>query len=165
VSDAVKIHAAAIDASELRFAVVAARFNHLISVRLLEGCTDELLRRGAAPGDIEVVWVPGAFEIPQAARLLAATGRYSAIITVGAVIRGGTPHFDFVCGGLTDGVREVIRDTGVPVAFGVLTTNTVDQALARAGGEEGNKGCDVAAAAIEMAHLRLSLAGGDGRPA
>lgn len=162
MSDAVNVHAAGLDASELRFAVVAARFNHLISVRLLEGSTDELRRRGAASEDIDVVWVPGAFEIPQAARLLAATGRYAAIITVGAVVRGGTPHFDFVCSGLTDGVREVIRDTGVPVAFGVLTTNTVDQALARAGGEEGNKGCEVAAAAIEMARLRLSLAPDDG---
>ena len=157
MSDAVNIQPSIIDASQLHFAVVAARFNHLISVRLLEGCTDELLRRGARPEDVDVFWVPGAFEIPQAARLLAATGRYAAIITVGAVIRGGTPHFDFVCSGLTDGVREVIRDTGVPVAFGVLTTNSVEQAIERAGGAEGNKGCEVALAAIEMARLRESL--------
>jgi len=162
MSDAVNVLPSVIDASELRFAVIAARFNHLISVRLLEGCVEELSSRGAHPGDIHVVWVPGAFEIPQAARLLAATGRYAAIITVGAVIRGGTPHFDFVCSGLTDGVREVMRDTGVPVAFGVLTTNTVEQAIERAGGAEGNKGRDVARAAVEMACLKASLAAGSG---
>lgn len=151
------VHPSVIDAGGLRFAVVAARFNHLVSVRLLDGCTSELLERGAAAQDIDIVWVPGAFEIPQAARLMAATGRYAAIVTLGAVIRGGTPHFDFVCSGLTDGVREVIRDTGVPVAFGVLTTNTVEQAFERAGGADGNKGRDVAAAAVEMANLRNSL--------
>jgi 6,7-dimethyl-8-ribityllumazine synthase len=151
------IHPSVIDASGLRFAVVVGRFNHLVSVRLLDGCTSELVERGAVPADIDVVWVPGAFEIPQAARLLARTGRYAAIVTLGAVIRGGTPHFDFVCSGLTDGVREVIRDTGVPVAFGVLTTNTVEQAFERAGGKDGNKGSDVAAAAVEMANLRASL--------
>ena len=142
-----------VDASGLRFAVVVGRFNHLVSVRLLEACTSEFVARGAAATDIDVVWVPGAFEIPQAARLFAVTGRYAAIVTLGAVIRGGTPHFDFVCSGLTDGVREVIRDTGVPVAFGVLTTNTVEQAFERAGGKHGNKGRDVALAAIEMANL------------
>jgi 6,7-dimethyl-8-ribityllumazine synthase len=157
VSSTVNIHPASLDASGLSFAVVVARFNHLVSVRLLEGCIAELEMRGAARKDIEVVWVPGAFEIPQAARLLAVTGRYAAIITLGAVIRGGTPHFDFVCAGLTDGVREVIRDTGAPVAFGVLTTNTVEQAFDRAGGADGNKGNDVAAAAVEMANLRASL--------
>jgi 6,7-dimethyl-8-ribityllumazine synthase len=92
----VNVHPSVIDAGGLRFAVVAARFNHLVSVRLLEGCTSELIDRGAAANDIDVVWVPGAFEIPQAARLLAATGSYAAIVTLGAVIRGGTPHFDFV---------------------------------------------------------------------
>ena len=150
-------HPSVIDASGLRFAVVAGRFNHLVSIRLLEGCTDELIDRGALAADIDVVWVPGAFEIPQAARLLATTGRYAAIVTLGAVIRGGTPHFDFVCSCLTDGVREVIRDTGVPVAFGVLTTNTVDQAFERAGGVDGNNGRDAAAAAVEMANLRASI--------
>jgi 6,7-dimethyl-8-ribityllumazine synthase len=163
LSDTPNIWPTSVDASELRFAVVASRFNHLVSVRLLDGCTSELSSRGARPGDIDVFWVPGAFEIPQAARLLAETGRYAAIITVGAVIRGGTPHFDFVCSGLTDGVREVMRDTGVPVAFGVLTTNSVEQALERAGGSQGNKGCDVAVAAIEMARLRASLDSGAAR--
>ena len=149
------IHPTNLEATGLRFAVVVARFNHLVGVRLLEACTDELSRRGS--DDVDVFWVPGAFEIPQAARLLALTERYAAIVTLGAVIRGATPHFDFVCEGLTDGVREVIRDTGVPVAFGVLTTNSVEQALERAGGSRGNKGSDVAMAAIEMAHLRMSL--------
>ncbi len=149
------IHPSNLQATGLRFAVVVARFNHLVGVRLLEACTSELSRRGS--DDVDVFWVPGAFEIPQAARLLAITGRYAAIVTLGAVIRGGTPHFDFVCDVLTAGVREVVRDTGVPVAFGVLTTNTVEQALERAGGAAGNNGSDVAMAAIEMAHLCASV--------
>ena len=107
----VPVHETTTDASGLRLAVVVARFNHLVSARLLEGCMAELAERGAAERDVEVVWVPGAFEIPQAARWLVATGRFSAIVTLGAVIRGGTPHFDFVCAALTDGVREVMRDT------------------------------------------------------
>jgi len=155
----VNIHPIDLDAAGLRFAVVTARFNHLICVRLLEGCVEELRRRGAAAEDVDCFWVPGAFEVPQAARWAAASGRYQAVVTLGAVIRGGTPHFDYVCDGVTDGVREVMRDTGVPVAFGVLTTDTVEQALERAGGEEGNKGRDVAAAAIEMARLRGAFAG------
>lgn len=149
------IHPINLEATGLRFAVVVARFNHLVGVRLLEACCSELKRRGSEP--VDVFWVPGAFEIPQAARLLAGTGRYAALVTLGAVIRGGTPHFDFVCAGLTDGVREVMRDTGVPVAFGVLTTDSVEQAFARAGGAVGNKGSEAALAAIEMAQLRTSL--------
>ncbi len=141
------------NAEGLRFAIVVARFNHPISVRLLRGANETLVGRGAAPDDIEVAWVPGAFEIPQAARALANTERYHAILTLGSVIRGGTPHFDYVCDGVTDGVREVMRDTGIPVAFGVLTTDDVDQALDRAGGAHGNKGVDIALAAIEMARL------------
>ena len=145
------------DAHGLRVAVVVSRFNHLISVRLLEGCVDELLARGAARDDVHVAWVPGAFEIPQAARSLAASGRYDAIVTLGVVIRGGTPHFDYVCSAVTDGVREIVRDTGVPVGFGVLTTDDVAQALARAGGEHGNKGAEAALAAVEMAQLARTL--------
>jgi 6,7-dimethyl-8-ribityllumazine synthase len=105
-----------------------------------------------------VTWVPGAFEIPQAARTLAVSGRYDAIVSLGAVIRGGTPHFEYVCDAVTTGVLEVMRDTSVPVAFGVLTTDDADQALSRAGGEHGNKGTEAALAAIEMARLlpRLS---------
>lgn len=151
------IHPSNLEATGLRFAVVVARFNHLVGVRLLEACIEELSRRGSQ--DVDVYWVPGAFEIPQAARLLANTGRYASIVTLGAVIRGGTPHFDLVCDGLIDGVREVMRDTGVPVAFGVLTTNSVEQAFERAGGAGGNNGRDAAVAAIEMARLRSSVAG------
>jgi len=146
-----------LDATGLRFAVVVARFNHLISSRLLEGCGGELERRGAAAADVHVARVPGAFEIPLAARALAGTGRYHAVVALGVVIRGGTPHFDYVCRGVADGVREVARDTGVPVAFGVLTCDDVGQALDRAGGDEGNKGAEAARAAIEMARLAPRL--------
>lgn len=142
-----------VDATGLRVAVVVGRFNHLICARLLEGCTAELARRGADADDVHVAWVPGAFELPLAAAALARSGRYDAIVTLGVVIRGGTPHFDYVCRGVTDGVREVMRETAVPVAFGVLTCDDVDQALARAGGDEGNKGAEAALAAIEMARL------------
>jgi 6,7-dimethyl-8-ribityllumazine synthase len=141
------------DATRLRFAVVVSRFNHLVSVRLLEGCLAELSRRGAAGEDVHVAWVPGAFELPLAARALAASKRYDALITLGVVIRGGTPHFEFVCRGVTDGVQSAMRDSGVPIAFGVLTTDDLEQALERAGGEHGNKGAEAALVAIEMARL------------
>ena len=146
-----------LDATGLRFAVVVARFNHLVCVRLLESCVRELEERGASPEALDVAWVPGAYEIPHAARTLAESGRYDAVVTLGAVIRGGTPHFDFVCEGVTDGVREVVRDTDVPVAFGVLTTNDMDQAFERTGGVDGDKGAEVAVAAVEMARLREQL--------
>lgn len=148
-----KVYAANLDASGRRFAIVVSRFNHLITVRLLEGCLAELGRRGAAADDLHVAWVPGAFELPLAARRLAESGRYDAVITLGVVIRGGTPHFDYVCDGVTTGVQEVMRDTGVPVAFGVLTTDDVDQALARTGGDHGHKGEECALVAVEMAGL------------
>jgi 6,7-dimethyl-8-ribityllumazine synthase len=152
-----KSYASRRDAAGLRFAVVVSRFNHPICARLLEGCVTELAERGAEPAALHVAWVPGAFEIPQAARTLAASGRYDAVVALGVIIRGGTPHFDYVCRAVTDGVREVVRDHGVPVAFGVLTTDDVAQALARAGGDRGNKGAEAALAAIEMAHLARSL--------
>lgn len=145
-------------ATGLRFAVVVGRFNQFVASRLLDACVEELEARGAAADAIDVVWVPGAFEIPQAARVLAEAGNHDGIIALGAVIRGGTSHFDYVCRAVTDGVREVIRDTGIPVAFGVLTTENSDQALARAGGEEGNKGVEAAQAAIEMAGIAERLA-------
>jgi 6,7-dimethyl-8-ribityllumazine synthase len=141
------------DATGLRMAVVASRFNHVITVRLLEGCQAELALRGMAGEDLHVAWVPGAFELPLAARVLAASGRYDAVVALGVVIRGGTPHFDYVCHGVTNGVAAVMRDTGVPVAFGVLTCDDLEQALDRAGGSEGNKGEEAARAAIEMARL------------
>jgi 6,7-dimethyl-8-ribityllumazine synthase len=146
-----------VDAGGLRLAIVVSRFNHLITSKLLEGSVRELTARGCADEDLHVAWVPGAFEIPLAARALACTGRYAAIVTLGVVIRGGTPHFDYVCRAVTDGVRDVMRDTGIPVAFGVLTTDDVDQALARAGGAEGNKGEEAARAALEMAHLLRAI--------
>lgn len=147
-----------LDATGLRFGVVVSRFNHSISAALLEGCVRTLEERGASPDAIDVAWVPGAFEIPQAARVLAESGHYDALVTLGSVIRGGTPHFDYVCIGVTDGVREVMRDAGVPVAFGVLTLDDVDQALERIGGSHGHKGEEVALAAVEMARLVPALA-------
>lgn len=157
-----RIYPSSLDATRLRFAVVASRFNHLVSVRLVEGCCRALAERGASPDDVHVAWVPGAFEIPLAARQLAKSGRYDAIVTLGNVIRGGTPHFEYVCRGVTDGVRDVMRDTAVPVAFGVLTTDDVEQALARAGGADGNKGEEAALVAIEMARLGPALASAPG---
>lgn len=148
-----KVETPRLGAHGLRVALVVARFNHLISIRLLDGARATLLERGVDPGDLSLFWVPGAFEIPQAARRLAESGRFDAIVTLGSVIRGGTPHFDYVCRGVTDGVRDVMRSTNVPVAFGVLTTDDIEQALARAGGSDGNKGGEVALAAIEMARL------------
>ena len=155
-----RLYESQLDAAQLRFAVVVSRFNHLVSVRLLEGCTAELTRRGAASEDVHVAWVPGAYELPLAARALASSGRYDAVVTLGVVIRGGTPHFDFVCRGVTDGVQAAMRDTGVPVAFGVLTTDDLEQALERAGGPHGNKGAEAALCAIEMARLLPRFAHG-----
>lgn len=148
-----------LDATGLRVALVVSRFNHLISIRLIDGAREALLEHGAAPDDLALFWVAGAFEIPLAARRLAESGRFDAIVTLGSVIRGGTPHFEYVCRGVTDGVREIMRTSDVPVGFGVLTTDNIDQALARAGGSDGNKGGEVALAAIEMVHL-LGILGG-----
>lgn len=141
------------DAGGLRVAIVVARFNHLISARLLDGALAVFRALGGDLDDVHVAWVPGAFEVPLVARKLAASGRYDAVVTLGSVIRGGTPHFDYVCNGVTDGLGDAMRDTGVPIAFGVLTVDDIDQALDRAGGSEGNKGGDVMRAAIEMANL------------
>lgn len=143
---------------ELRIGIVVARFNHLISAQLLEGAIEALAKAGVRDEDVHVAWVPGAFEIPLALRGLAQSGRYHALVALGAVIRGGTPHFDYVCRAVTDGVREVTLASGVPVAFGVLTSDDVDQALERAGGAEGNKGAEAAEAALEMANLCPLLA-------
>lgn len=153
-----RCYPAARDARGMLLGVVVSRFNHVISTRLLEGCVQVFVERGGEPDDLHVAWVPGAFEIPLAARELARSGRYDAVVTLGSVIRGGTPHFEYVCRAVTDGVRDVIMATGVPVAFGVLTTEDVEQALARTGGAEGHKGEEAALAAIEMGRLRLALA-------
>jgi len=136
-----------------RFAIVAARFNEVITAKLLTGAVDCLSSHDVGGDDLDVAWVPGAFELPLAARALAAAGAYDAVICLGAVIRGETPHFDFVAGQAAEGIRRVAEDTGVPVIFGVLTTETLDQAAERAGGAHGNKGWDAAMAAIEMASL------------
>ena len=140
-------------ASGLHFAVVLSRFNSLVGDRLLEGALDMLRRHGAAEDDITLARVPGAFEIPLAASELAKAGAFDAVICLGAVIRGATAHFDYVAGPLASGLANIAVQTGVPVLFGVLTTDTIEQALERAGTKAGNKGADVAAAAIEMANL------------
>jgi 6,7-dimethyl-8-ribityllumazine synthase len=140
------------------FAVVVARFNDFVTSKLLEGAVDMLSRLGAAESDITVAWVPGAYEIPLAASKLAGSGRYAAVICLGTVIRGETPHFDFVAGQCASGIAAVALETGVPVIMGVLTTETLDQAINRAGGKMGNKGAEAAAAAVEMADLAEQLA-------
>jgi 6,7-dimethyl-8-ribityllumazine synthase len=140
-------------AQGLRFGIVLSRFNDLIGNRLLDGALDTLRRHGAEDGGITVARVPGAFEIPLAAQRMAKSGRYDAVITLGAVIRGATAHFDYVAGPLASSLAAVALETGVPVLFGVLTTDTIEQAIERAGTKAGNKGADVAAAAIEMANL------------
>jgi 6,7-dimethyl-8-ribityllumazine synthase len=146
-----------LDASGLKFAVVLARFNSFITDRLLAGALDALKRSGATPENIEIVKVPGSWELPLTAKMLAATNRYAAIIALGAVIRGETPHFDQVANQASSGLAAVALETRVPVAFGVLTTNTVEQAIDRAGGKSGNKGYDAAITAIEMADLLRRL--------
>jgi 6,7-dimethyl-8-ribityllumazine synthase len=136
-----------------RFAVVAARFNELVVGKLVEGAVACLRAHGVAEDDLEVAWVPGAFELPLAARTLAGTGTYDAVVCLGAVIRGETAHFDHVAGQAAAGIRAAAEATGVPVIFGVLTTDTLQQAMDRAGGKHGNKGWDAAMAAMEMASL------------
>jgi 6,7-dimethyl-8-ribityllumazine synthase len=143
----------------MRIALVAARFNHFVVDKLLAGALEALAAAGMRDGDLDVVRVPGAFEIPLAARKLAVSRRYDAVITLGAVIRGDTPHFDFVAGECARGVAQAALDTGVPVLFGVLTCDSLEQANERAGGKAGNKGADAAAAAIEMIDLLRKLDG------
>jgi 6,7-dimethyl-8-ribityllumazine synthase len=142
-----------LSARELKFAVVIARFNSFITDKLLEGARDALLRTGGDLGAVDVVRVPGSWELPAAAKALALTGKYDAIIALGAVIKGDTPHFDYVAGNAASGLATVQSETGVPVAFGVITTLTVEQAIDRAGAKSGNKGFDAAMTAIEMANL------------
>lgn len=136
-----------------RYALVASRFNEIVVAKLVGGATECLRSRGSAVGDLDVIWVPGAFELPLVARRLAASGAYDAVVCLGAVIRGETPHFDHVAAQAAGGIRRAAEDTGVPVIFGVLTTDTFEQAMDRAGGKHGNKGWDAAMAAMEMASL------------
>jgi 6,7-dimethyl-8-ribityllumazine synthase len=136
-----------------RCAVLVSRFNEMITQRLLDGALDALIKHGVAFDDVDVFWVPGAWELPGAARHAAATERYEAVVALGAVIRGDTPHFDFVAGEASRGLATASADFDVPIAFGLLTCDTMAQAEARAGGEHGNKGWDAALAALEMADL------------
>ena len=142
-----------ITAEGLRFAIVASRFNEFITSKLWEGALDMLRRHGAAEDAVDVAWVPGAFEIPLVAKKLAASGKYDAVICVGAVIRGATSHYDYVCSEVSKGVAQAGLSTGVPVIFGVVTTENIEQAVERAGTKAGNKGADGAMAAMEMANL------------
>ena len=140
-------------AEGMRFAIVASRFNEFITNKLLSGALDILHRHGAAEADIDVAWGPGAFEIPMVAKKLAETKKYDAVICVGAVIRGATSHYDYVCSEVSKGVAQAGLTTGVPVIFSVVTTENIEQAIERAGTKAGNKGADGAMAAIEMANL------------
>ncbi len=142
-----------LDAQGLRFAIVVGRFNSFIADRLVEGANDALLRHGAEAAHIHLVKVPGAFEIPLVAKKLAQSGNYDAVICLGAVIRGATPHFDYVSAEVSKGVAAAGLETGVPVIFGVLTTDSIEQAVERAGTKSGNKGFEAAMGAIEMANL------------
>jgi 6,7-dimethyl-8-ribityllumazine synthase len=141
----------------LRVAVVASRFNDTITQRLVEGATDGLRRHGVDPESIDLAWAPGAFELPFVASRLARSGRYDAVITLGAVIRGATGHYDFVAGQCAAGVQRASLDTDVPIVFGVLTTDTIEQAVERSGTKAGNKGFEAAITAIEMANLLSGL--------
>ena len=141
----------------LSIAIVVSRFNELVTRALLSGAQDGLASHGVEPEDVDVAWVPGSFEIPLTARKLAESGRYQAIVCVGAVIRGETPHFDQVANQASSGIARVALDTGVPIIFGIITADTLEQALERAGGKMGNKGYDAALAAIEMANLMRAL--------
>lgn len=140
-----------------KFCIIISRFNEFIGSKLLSGALDELKRHGIAEDTIDVVWVPGAFEIPVIAKKCAKSGRYNAIITLGAVIKGSTSHYDYVCAEVSKGVASVSLETEVPVIFGVLTTDNLEQAIERAGTKVGNKGADAAKAAIEMANLMSAL--------
>lgn len=144
-------------ARDLRFAFIAARFNDFVVEPLIRGAVDALKRHGATEKQIEIVRVPGAFDIPIVARKLALSRRYDALIALGAVVRGQTPHFDYVAGECASGLARIALESGVPVAFGVLTTDTMEQAVDRAGGKAGNKGADAALVAIEMANLLRRL--------
>ena len=144
-------------AKELKFGIVVARFNEFITNKLLSGAIDTFVRHGAEEDDIQVAWVPGAFEIPLVAQKMALSGKYDAVICLGAVIRGSTPHFDYVCAEAAKGVGQVGLSSGVPTIFGVITADTIEQAIERAGTKAGNKGSDAAMSAIEMANLFKSL--------
>ncbi|MCH8947069.1 MAG: 6,7-dimethyl-8-ribityllumazine synthase, partial [Acidobacteria bacterium] len=148
-----------LNAKGLRLAIVVSRFNSFITERLLAGALDALVRAGAGDKQVEVVRVPGSFEIPVAAKRLAETGRYHALVCLGCIIRGQTQHFDYISAEVTRGIQLAAVETGVPIAFGVLTTDTLEQAIDRAGAKSGNKGADAALSAVEMATLLQKVSG------
>jgi 6,7-dimethyl-8-ribityllumazine synthase len=141
----------------LKFAVVVARFNELITTKLLDGAKDALLRHGVDEGDIDIVWTPGCLEIPLVSKNLAQSNKYNAIVCLGAVIRGGTPHSEYVASEVNRGIGRVSLDTGLPIIQGIITADTLEQAIQRAGAKEGNKGFDAAVGAIEMANLLKAI--------
>lgn len=140
-------------AKGLKFAIIVSRFNEALSTKLLEGALDALRRHDASDNDITVAWVPGSFEIPLVTKALAQSGKYDALICLGVVIRGETPHFEYVAQGVSRGIAKVSLETGLPVSFGIITADTVEQAIERAGGKAGNRGARAASSAIEMANL------------
>jgi 6,7-dimethyl-8-ribityllumazine synthase len=144
-------------ATELKFAIVVSRFNEFISTRLLDGALDALKRHDADLEKVDVVWVPGSFEIPLTASRMAASGRYDAVICLGAIIRGSTPHFDYVAAEVSKGIARVTLDRGIPASFGIITADTIEQAVDRAGAKQGNKGWQAALTAVEMANLLKGL--------
>nr|WP_300824104.1 6,7-dimethyl-8-ribityllumazine synthase [uncultured Schaedlerella sp.] len=152
-----KIFEGKLVAEGIRIGIAAARFNEFIVSRLLSGCEDTLLRHGVCADDIHVAWVPGAFEIPLIASKMAKCGRYDAVIALGAVIRGSTSHYDYVCSEVSKGIANVALASDIPVLFGVLTTDTIEQAIERAGTKAGNKGAECAQGAIEMVNLIRTL--------
>jgi 6,7-dimethyl-8-ribityllumazine synthase len=143
--------------SGLKIGIVASRFNELLSSRLLSGAQDALSRHDVADKNVDIVWVPGAFEIPLVAKKLAESGKYDAVIALGVVIRGGTPHFEYVAAEVSKGIANASLSTGVPIAFGIITADTIEQAVERAGTKSGNKGWDAANSAIEMANLLKAM--------
>ena len=140
-----------------KFGIVASRFNDFITQRLLEGCVDELLRHGAKEADINVVWAPGAFEIPVLASHMAKSKKYDSVICLGTIIKGATPHFDYIANEVSKGIASVSLNTGIPVMFGIITADSIEQAIERAGMKQGNKGRDAARSAIEMVNLVSEL--------
>ncbi len=148
-----KVHEGNLVATGLKFGIVVSRFNVFITSRLLDGALDALRRHGANEEDIEIFWVPGSFEIPPTARKLALSGRYDAVICLGAIIRGATPHFEYVSSEAAKGIAQVAMQTEVPTIYGIITADTIEQAIERAGTKMGNRGADAAVAAIEMANL------------
>ncbi len=152
-----KIYEGKLNGEGIRVGIVAARFNEFIVSKLLGGCEDTLLRHGVAPDDISVAWVPGAFEIPLIATRMANSGKYDAVIALGAVIRGSTDHYQYVCAEVSKGIAAAALQTNVPVMFGVLTTDNIEQAIERAGTKAGNKGSDCAVGAIEMVNLGRAM--------